>query len=322
MLTALRDGCRSVGLNWGLVVLVLVTNLAFALVLAVPLALQLENDLENRGASSAMMYGFDYDWWSRWSEQQQGPEKSLAPDLLGTGFALKNLDLLLKGWLPAGLFARGSDASPVDPMILGLGCLYLVLQAFLTGGLVSVFRRPRGGWTLRGLVHGCGFYFGRMLRVSLLGLGAAWVVFALNAPFARLVDGLAREAVSGRTAVLLTLGRHALLLVALLLVHMVFSHARVLMVREERLSAGLAFLSSLGFCARRFLPAFGQYLCMAALGALLLALFAGLDSWLTVIGFRTQLLALLLFEAFVAARIALRLWLVAAQVELQQAHRR
>jgi len=322
MLTALRDGCRSLGLNWGLVVLVLVTNLAFALVLAVPLALQLESDLENRGASSAMMYGFDFDWWSHWSERQKGPESSLAPDLLGTGFALKNLDLLLKGWLPAGLFARGSGGPPVDPVILGLGLCYLVLQAFLAGGLISVFRRPRGGWTLRGLVHGCGFYFGRMVRISLLALAAAWVVFALNAPFARWVDGLAREAVSGRSAILLTLGRHALLLVALLLVHMVFSHARVLVVREERLSAVLAFVSSLGFCARRFLPAFGQYLCTAALGVGLLALFAVVDSWLTVIGFRTQLVALVLFEAFVAARIALRLWLVASQVELQGAHGR
>jgi hypothetical protein len=319
MLTSLRDGCRSLGLNWGLIVLVLVTNLAFALVLAVPLAFQLERELENRGASRAMMYGFDFDWWSHWSERQEGPESALAPDLLGTGFALRNLELLLQGWLPAGLFAGRSARPPVDASVLGLGLLYLVLQAFLTGGIISVFRRPRGGWTLRGLVHGCGFYFGRMLRLSLLALAAAGLVFALNAPFARWVDALAREAVSGRTALALGLGRHALLLVVLLLVHMVVSHARVLVVREERLSAVLAALSSLGFCARRLLPAFGQYLCLVVVAAGLLALFAVLDSWLTVVGYRTQLAALVLFEAFVAARIAVRLWLVASQLELQRA---
>jgi len=135
----------------------------------------------------------------------------------------------------------------------------------------------------------------------------------------RFVDGLAREAVSGRTALVLTLGRHALLLVALLLVHMVFSHARVLMVREERLSALLATVSSLGLCARRLLPAFGQYLVLAAVAAALIAVFALADSWLTVIGYRSQLVALVLFEAFVAARIALRLWLLASQLELQRA---
>lgn len=320
MLRSLRDGCHSLGLNWGLVVLVLATNLAMALVLALPLALQLDKDLVHRGASSAMMYGFDYDWWSAWSEQQQqGPESALSPEILGSGFMLKNLELLLKGWLPLGLFARGgSAAAPVDPVTLGLGGLYLVLQAFLTGGLVSVFRRPRGGWTLRGLVHGCGFYFGRMARLSLLALAAAGLLFALNVPFAAAVDRVAREAVSGRSAVLLTLGRHALLLVGLLLLHMVVSHARVLLVREERLSVVLAALSSLGFCARRLAAASGQYLVIAALGGVLLALFGLLDSWLVVVGYKTQLVALVLFEAFMAARIALRLWLLAAQLELQR----
>lgn len=319
MLASLRSGASSLGLNWHLIVLVLLANLGFALVLAVPLALQLEGDLRNRGASSAMMYGFDYDWWSHWSERQQGHQRALAPDLLGTGFALKNLELLLEGWLPAGLFARGEGRPPVDPLILGIGLGYLVLQAFLAGGILGVFRRPRGGFTLRGLLHGCGFYFGRMLRLSLLAIAAAGVVFALYAPFARFVDGLAREAVSGRTALLLTLGRHALLLVALLVVHMVFSHARVLVVREERLSALLATLSSLGFCARRLGAALGQYLAAAAAAALLLAAFALADSWLTVVGWRSQLVALALFEAFVAARIALRLWLLASQLELQRA---
>jgi hypothetical protein len=319
MLRSLRDGCRSVGLNWGLVVLVLAANLAFALVLAVPLALQLDEDLEHRGASSAMMYGFDYDWWSAWSEQQQGPASALSPELLGTGFMLKNLELLLKGWLPLGLFARGRSGAPsVDPLTLGLGGLYLALQAFLSGGLVSVFRRPRGGWTLRGLVHACGFYFGRMARLSLLALAAAGVLFALNVPFAAAVDRAAREAVSGQSATLLVFGRYALLLVALLLLHMVVSHARVLVVREERLSVVLAAVSSLAFCTRRFAAAFGQYLAIAALGGLLLAVFGLLDSRLVVVGYKTQLVALVLFEAFMAARIALRLWLLAAQVELQR----
>jgi squalene synthase HpnC len=245
-------------------------------------------------------------------------EAARARDLLAAGQLLQERIGGRTG-RAVGLFARGgSAAAPVDPVTLGLGGLYLVLQAFLTGGLVSVFRRPRGGWTLRGLVHGCGFYFGRMARLSLLALAAAGLLFALNVPFAAAVDRVARETVSGRSALLLTLGRYALLLVGLLLLHMVVSHARVLLVREERLSVVLAALSSLGFCVRRLSAASGQYLVIAALGGVLLALFGLLDSWLVVVGYKTQLVALVLFEAFMAARIALRLWLLAAQVELQR----
>jgi hypothetical protein len=283
---SLGKGYRALRANWGLVVVVLLTNLAFALVVAVPLAFRLESELRNTGASAAMMYGFDYDWWSLWSERQAGPEAALAPDLLGTGFALKNLDLLLRGWLPAGLFARGGGA-PVDGLILGLAALYALLQAFLTGGMLTVLRRPRGGWTVRGLAHGSGFYFGRVVRVGLLGLAAAFVLFAADAALGRLVARVAREAVDERTALGLLLGQKALLLVALLLLHMVVSHAQCALVG----SAGLA----------------------------LLLLFALADGSLVVTGFRTQLVALVLFEALVAGRIALRLWLLASQLELQQA---
>jgi hypothetical protein len=279
VLTALGAGFRSVGRNWGLVLLVLFGNLAFALVVAVPLAPQLEGDLAHLGVSRGMMCGFDFDWWAQWSERQERPPST----------------------------------------ILGLGALYLVMQVFLTGGLLGVFRTPAGGWTVRGLLHGSGFYFGRLFRVSLLALAAAAVVFGLNAPFARWVDGLAREAVSERTAIALTLGRHALLLLAFVLVHMVSSHAKILVVREERLSSVLAFLSSFGFCKRNLLRALGQYAVVLVLGAGVVAVFGALDRHLEVIGWKTQTLALVLFQAVVVARIALRLGLLAGQVELQRA---
>ena len=304
MLSSLRDGFRSLARNWGLVALVLLANLAFALVLAVPLAVQLEGDLAHLEASRGMMYGFDYDWWSAWSEKQEGPSSALSPDILGMGF----------------VFPDPRKGLPT-PSILGLGALYLLLQVFLTGGLLGVFRSPQGGWTVRGFVHGSGFYFGRLFRVSLLALAAVGAVFALNAPFARWVDRIAQEAVSERTALALDIGRHALLVLVLVLVHMVASHAKVKVVREERLSAALAFLSSLGFCARNFLAALGQYAVVGGLGLAVLLLFGALDARLAVIGWRSQLVALVLFQAVVAARIALRLGLLASQLELQARRR-
>jgi hypothetical protein len=319
MLPSLAAGFRSLRRNPGLVLLGLATNLALALVLAVPLAGQLERDLARTGASRAMMYGFDYDWWTRFHETAAGAASSFAPDLLGTGFALRNTDLLLSGAVPGGLFSAGGGE---DAAILGAGVLYWLLQVFLTGGLLGVFRAPAGGWTLRSLVHGSGFYFGRILRVSLLALAAAGVLFAAYRPIARWTDDLAREAVSERTALAIAFGRGAVLLLMLVLVHMVSSHAKVLVVREERLSAVLAFGSSAAFCRRRLPAALGQYAVVFLLGALVLAAFALVDSRLAVTGYRTQLPALLLFELFVAARIALRLGLLASQLELQERVRR
>jgi hypothetical protein len=319
MLRALKDGFRSLAGNPGLIALVLLVNLALALVLAVPFRTELEKDLQHTGASSSMMYGFDFDWWSRFNGRD--PLSGFAPDLLGNGFAWRNADLLLRGLVPGGLFAGGHGGT-TNGVLLGLGLVYWLLQVFLTGGLIGVFRAPAGGWTVRGLVHGSGFYFGRLLRVSLLSLAATGVVFAAYWPFARWLDGIAREAVSERTALGLMLGRNALLVAALVLVHAVSSYAKVTLVCEERLSALLALVSSLGFCWRNAWGVVVQYLIVGALGVLLVGLFGVIDPGVAVNGWRSQLAALLLFETFVAARIALRLGLVASQVELQQARGR
>jgi hypothetical protein len=314
MLRSLRDGFGSVTRHFGLVLLVLATNVGLALLVAVPFAVLVERDLAHTGASSSMLHGFDYDWWSLWSSHAKGFPADFGPDLLGIGFAFRNLDLLLRGQVAGGLFA--ADAGP-DAAILGLGLVYLLLQVFLTGGLLAAFRAG-GGWTLRGLVHACGFYFGRLFRVSLLALAAAGLVFALQAPLAAWLDGMAGAAISERSALALTLGRRALLLLALLLVHILSSYAKVIVVGEERRSALLAFVSSAGFCARHLLAVLGQYAVVAGAGLLLLWLFSIADAGLLVAGWRTQLLALLLFQAFVAAHITLRLGLLASQLALRR----
>lgn len=322
---SLRDALAAVWRNWGLAVLVLLVNLGLAAALAEPLAGAIQRDLEHTGASVDMLYGFDHGWWKEWSERQTGWTRNFGPDLLGNGFAAKNLDSLLKGQLPLGLFARSDDREPgaepaptpgLDPVVLTLGAAYLLAQTFLTGGLLGVFRSPEGGWTVRSLLHGSGFYAGRLLRVMLLALATAAVVFWIHAPLAGWMDARARESVSETGALAWSLGRHALLLGALVFVHMVSSFAKVIVVVEERSSAALAFLSSLTFCMRNLGRTLGQYVIVAGAGLALLLAWRVLDGGLEVTGYKTQLVFLLLAQTFLLARIGLRLVLLAGQVAL------
>jgi len=321
MLASVRDGFGAVRANPGLPLLVLLVNLATAALLAAPLARVVEADLAHRDASVDMMYGFDHGWWKEWSERQTGWTRDLGPELLGSGFAARSLDLLQRGELPLGLFARprregDPEVATVDPVVLGLGALYLLVQALLAGGLLGVFRAPGGGWTFRGLLHGAGFYGGRLLRVTLLALLAASLLFAGDALLARGTDALAREAVSETAALAWSLTRLALLLLALAFLHAVSSLAKVILVLEERTSAVLAFLSGLGFCLRHPLRVLGQYGVVLLLGLGLLAAWLLVDARLEVTGYRSQLVFLVAAEAFLLARIGLRLSLLAAQVAL------
>jgi hypothetical protein len=314
---ALRHGLRAVRRNAGLALLLFVVNVGFAALLAVPLAGILERDLASTDAAAEMMYGSSFPWWSRFSDAQRGWTESFSPEILGIGFAYRNVEALLQGQLPLGLFASGEDRQGrLDPVILGIGALYLLLQIFLGGGLLVVFRSPESGWKLRGLLHGSGFYFGRFVRIALLALACDGLLFWLNAPLARWVDGLAIEAVSETTAMALALGRHALLLLALLFVHLVSSYAKVITVVEERGSALLAFLSSVAFCLGNLLRTAGHFLAIIVLGAAAVVAWNALDSRWETTGYKTQVVALLLAQGLVIVRLGLRLGLLAGQVAL------
>jgi hypothetical protein len=322
VLFALVQGWRLLRRSFGIAVLLLVVNVATALVLAAPLAGILRRDLHNKQASQDMMYGFDYSWWSQWSDGQSGWTTSFGPEILGVGFFFRNLDLLLKGVLPGSLFATGGggggrgEAPPLDPVVLGLGLVYLLVQTYLAGGVLSTLRGAQGAWTVRGLLHGAGFYFGRLFRVALTALFAAWIVFHLNAPLGRWVDGRARESVSETAAMAWLFGRHALLLLALFFVSLVSGYAKAIVVVEERSSALLAFLSALTFCARNPLRTFGHYLAVALLGVALVTVWRVLDGAYVTTGYKTQLLTFALFQAVVLARVSLRVMLMGGQLAL------
>jgi hypothetical protein len=326
MIDSLRQGWNAVRRNWGLVLLLLLPSLLLGRLMAGPLREALERDLRNKGASVSMMNGFDYDWWKKWSEDQKGWTGSFGPDILGTGFAFKNLDQLLKGVLPLRLFhveppspspeERDDRAPTLDGVVLGVGFVYWLVNLFLTGGLLGVFRSPSGGWTVRGLLHGSGFYFGRLARVSLIALFAAGVLFLLNRPFASWADARARETVSESGALAWLFGRHALLLLGILFVHAVSSFAKVAVVLEERSSALLAFLTSLGFTLGNLGRVAGQYLVVGLAGVVALALWAAFDArWMTT-GYKSQLVTLVLFQVLILLRIGLRLVLTASQVAI------
>ncbi len=303
--------------NCGLVLLVLASNLgARARAGGALLQRSCVRDLVHTGASSRMMYGFDYEWWSRFDASTHGFASAFAPDLAGIGFVYRNLDLLLRGAVPGGLFSGGAGA---DPALLGLGLVYLAAAGLPHRRPDRRVPRARRRLDLPRPRPRQRLLFRPPAAREPAGAGRRRPgVRGLRAPGA-LDERLAEEAVSERSALAIVLGRSALLLVALVCVHAVSSFAKVIVVCEERRSAVLAVASSLGFCARNPGAVAGQYLALGVLGLALVALFSLLDGRLLVSGWSSQLVALALFEAFVAARIALRLGLLAGQVELQQA---
>jgi len=323
MRAALVAGLQAAWRCRALAALLLAVNLGAAGILAVPFATKLEHALHETESAAQMARGFDFPWWSHWVDQQQGFAAAFKPDIFGVGFAFRNTDLLLKGELPARLFAPPADdpaaslpKPELDGVVLALGTAYLLLQVFFAGGMLGALRGSRGGFTLRGFAHGCGFYFGRMLRLALLALLADALLFQLSVPASAWVAARAAESVSETTALAWSYGRSAAMLLGILLIHMLAGYARAITVLEERKSALLAFVSAIAFCLGRLPAVFGHYLSVGLLAAAMLAAWAGLDGAFTVAGWGTQALAFTLMQGFVLGRIGLRLALAGGQMQL------
>jgi hypothetical protein len=317
---SLAGGLRRVGRAWGLCVFLLAVNFGTALLLAAPLAGMLVTDLDERPAGAAMMRGFDYPWWAAWADAHPGWTSTLGPDLLGPGFALKSIDLLLRGQFPAALFAMpdadGKRAVLLDPLLLAIAAAYMLVQVFLHGGVLSVLRQTGRGWTIRGMLHGAGFYAGRFLRVWALMMIVLALLFAAYALLARFADGIAREAVSERAGEAWAIGRHVVMLAALLFVHLVGTYARVIIVLEERTSAVLAVLSAFAFALRHLLTTLAVAAGMAVLVILALALWLAFDGAWTTMGYVSQVPTLIAMQALVLARIFARVGLAGALMDV------
>jgi hypothetical protein len=306
--SAVLAGLGRAGRAWRLALVLLAANALSAAILAVPLAATLEAEFAHRGSGPNMMYGFDYPWWSEWTDTRAGWARSFGPDLLGAGFAWKNVDLLRRGEIPLRAFHRADEGfTPPGPLLTGVGGAYLLLHVFLSGGAVSMLRQPRPTFALRAFLHACGFYFGRFLRITLLALAAAAALFAAWWPVAGWMEGRAREAVDERAATAWLLARVALPLLALALLHVAATYARIVTVAEDRRSAALAWLSALSLVARTAAHALALVLVVAALAGLAVAAFATFEGVFHPTGYRTQLVAFAAMQALMFGRVLLRL---------------
>jgi hypothetical protein len=122
--------------------------------------------------------------------------------------------------------------------------------------------------------------------------------------------------VSERGALAWSFGRFGALLLGLLYVHVLSSFAKVILVAEERRSALLAFLTAFFFSLRELPRVVLQYLAVLVLAIGLAGLWILFDQAFEPTGWRTQAFFLLAAQAFMAARICLRLSLLGGQLAL------
>ncbi len=291
-----------------------------SVLLTVPLALSMRTLLKDSLGSSLvhenLRQGFDMDWYGEFSAGGSGSAglaDSFGPSVVGSLPILSNLEKLLDG-----------EILQADGTILLAGLLFLLAWAFFAGGILDRYAHPDEPPTRARFFSQNGEYFFRFVRLLIISLLFYWGIFRWVAnPLHDWLEDATRDVTQEKTVILFTLLVYALVAFLLLLVSMVLDYAKIALVVERRRSALLACLRGARFVLAHPGSALGLYLLLAAVSLLLVWLYSLVAPGPGQSGTTTILLAFLVGQIYLIARLGLKLWFLAGQTALfQSAERR
>lgn len=289
-----------------MIFLLLIINLAFSFILALPMYHSLKDSFSNSLVGERMAKGFDYLWWEEFRDEAEGLEKTFTPSIIGKGAILNNLE----GLVMMRIFDLPS-------LILIMGLLYIILHTFLAGGVLSIFNKIEGKFIMGEFFQGAGSHFFRFFLLMLL----SWSFFILF-PFVSFgilgtaLEKVRENAFSEVTPFYLGLIFNFSVLALFLLIQMVFDYARIKIVCEESRNVLKSAIGAFGFVFRHLGSTIGLFslLFFVQIAASLL--------YILIQGFIPQsqlwgvLIAFLFQQVFIFSLIWVRCWLYSSQMEL------
>lgn len=306
MLNAFREGIRRALGSIRLLALLVVINILFALPAAYAMSSILKSAIGPSMVEQNLRQGFDLDWDGEFEFHARGLATSFVPSLVGVGPVLNNFEALLDGSLLDGYAG-----------VAAAGLAFLLLWTFLNGGVLDCYRDERIFFSASQFFGASSKYFGRFVRLLIMSGVLYVLLFRYFSPWLfRRLDAMTRNTTEERTVVALTVVACLVVIVLLSLIAMVFDYAKISLVQRERRSALGAAIEAARFVAHQPLRTFGLYCFVSVLFVLAVVVYwlvapgANQAHWYTVLG------AFLLGEAFIVARLWVRLVFLASQTAL------
>lgn len=306
VLVNILKGFRTVKAAGRLVVVLYLVNLAFSLVLAVPLHRALTESLGRSQAGERMARGFDYLWWEEFRDKGDGLSRTFDPSVIGRGALLNNLE---------GLVTMRFVRLPAELLLAFL--LYIILHTFLAGGTLGLYRREAQSFDPRRFLEGAVSSFPTFLGLMAL----SWVFFFSIGVFLRgwlqeFIHRISRDALTEKSGFFGGLAVSLVIWALLMFVQMVFDYARIKSVLADRRNAGKAFLDGLGFVFRHPAATLGLYYLLFAGGIALSIIYVLVKETIGQSSAGGVILAFALQQAFILGLIGLRCWTYAGQLHL------
>ncbi len=300
----LRRGLARALFPPGLLVLGWSLQLATALPAGLLVFQEVEQAIGGSLVHERLRHGMDLTWLGEVQEQARGPMTTFTPPALGRTAFLMNLEASLWGDLfvaPAGLVAAG--------------VAFALLWVFFLGGALGRFTLD-GGLRPATFCTAAGRNFGRLARLAALSAAAHGALWLAARELFPLLEGAMGPVTEERAVFAVYASAAALLSLVFCLLELLFSFAKIVAVADGQRRAWPALRRAVTFVASNWRPAVGLTVLFAVASLALLALQFGLDPGVAQSGAWSLGGFLLFAQAFLIARLGLRLGALAAQTDL------
>lgn len=302
----LREGVRRVHAAPVIILAIWALSLLLALPLGLVLRGLIRESLGSSMAADSAATGVNYDWWNEFIQQTGGIGTSFVPSIIGFAAPLGNLSRLV-------------DHVPLAATLTSLVVVWLVLWAFLTGGIFDRYARARTTHT-PAFFAACGVFFFRFLRLGAVAWLAYWLLFRFvhHWLFDSAWTRWTRELTAERDAFWIRLALYVLFAALLAAVNLLVDYAKVRAVVEDRRSMIGALLASARFVARQPGATVGLYLLNTLVFVAVLAIYSGVAPGAAWHG-AGMWLAFVVMQLYIIARVWAKLIFAASEVSLFQA---
>jgi hypothetical protein len=306
ILTAIRDGLRRVSASPKLILLLWLVNFAVAIPLTMVMSDQIESSIGASLVHEKLRAGFDIDWYEEFADAANDLGKTFSPAVIGVGPFLGNLE----AWLDGSLFTGYT----------GLGIGYMVLWAFLLGGVLDRFAHAQENLTAERFFSASGRYFLRFLLLMVFSGVLYFVVLTLISPsLFSAIASATRDTTVERTVFFLTAGAYVIVALLLAVVNMAFDYAKISTVlRDHRnmlVAAGHGFRFILAHPAKTF----GLYLALGIAALAFLGLYALIAPGANQASAAGVIAAFVVGQIFLVVKLITRLTFFGGQMALYEA---
>ncbi len=199
--------------------------------------------------------------------------------------------------------AHGDELSAVFRQIFWVMIVFMLINTFLAGGILTVLKDSRGKYTASSFFGGCGAYLGRFLRLLVLFVIVLLLVALLSGGIVGFVgQALTENATSELTYIWVQVAMSIVFMVPMMIVLMIADYAKVSVVLNDERSMLKSAWKSTTFVFRHFFKTIGLELLMLLVPILLFAAYLLIDLSIGMTSDLTIVLLMVFQQLFMASR--------------------